>query len=949
MRPALQISSIAHVSLFAAALLIAAAVVRVSPAAASAAIAILSLTLVALAAPCTPATRQFLYLLAGIGALLYVMQAPQSGAHLTMSMIWLAAVGVSEISAAAHASAKRGTEATQRAAHLLQTILDADPNLIFVKDRQSRLTLVNQAVRRLFGKSNAELVGFGDEALGCTAEEAAAFRQADQEVLTTRDPVQYPDQHIVDASGAQHWFQATKVALPVDNDTTHILVVAADVSDRIYAEARGKENERLLRSLTAAIAELLVNDDLSAAICTALRMIGEAIEVDRAIIFENQAPDAAGHVIAIQRFGWEQIHADSCMEAPPRQIAYFPHLQRWYELFQRRQPVVGSVEEMPAEEQTLLAGYQTLAVIALPIFVTERFWGFLEFDYRSQTALQHDQIAPVLETLAATLGAAIGRRATRQQLRRQEQMTSAILHALPDLIYVKDRAGRYITANPAHLALLGVSTVEEIVGKTDFAFFSHESTVPFFSEEQEIMRSDSPVLARVEVINVDTPEKRRWVLASKIPMHDTAGEVSGLIVISRDITELKETEAALRLAKEMAEEAMAAKSEFLANMSHELRTPLNAVIGMASLLDGTELSDEQKEYVSTVHIGSKILLTVIDDILDFSKIEAGRLEIESHPFHLVTLIEDIMRLLKLSAEQKSLALTTTIDSAVPVEVAGDAVRLRQVLVNLLNNAIKFTEKGEVRLEVRGEPLDGVQWRLIFAVHDTGIGIPTEARDRLFQPFSQVDASTTRRFGGTGLGLVISRRLVELMGGEIGAASIEGEGSTFHFSVVVSDASPRRERAASAPISADQPPSTASQPSSRAPLRILLAEDNVINQKVAARILQRLGYTATIVSNGLEALDAAKKTEYDVVLMDLHMPEMNGLDAARAIRRQLAAGRQPYIIALTADVGEESSAQCYAAGMDAVLFKPIEVNSLAEALHAVDASAPAMTESVSQEH
>lgn len=931
MRKTLQTGSIIRIALFATALLAGVAIVRAFPTSANVVIAVWALALVALAAPGSLWTRVTLYMLAATGAVAYLVQTSQSGESLTVLLVWLAALAVAEISAAVHARAKRSREAAQHTARLLQAIIDANPNLIFVKDRNSKLTLVNDAVRRLYGKSDAELLGFGDEALGSTTEEVAAFRQADQTVLTTRRTLHYPIQRIVGHDGEGRWFQANKVVLPVDDNDLQILIVGADVSDRIHAEERAKANEELVRSLAAAIAELLVNENLSAAICTALRMIGEAINADRALIFENGTPDTAGRAIATQRHSWERLSAEACVETLPRQVVYFPHLRRWYDLFQRRQPVVGNIEEMAEDEQALLASRQASAIIALPIFVMERFWGFLEFDCRHDTLIQYNHIAPVLETLAATLGAAIGRQTTRQQLHHQEQMTSAILHALPDLIYVKDRAGHYITANPAHLALLGASTVEEIVGKADFAFFSHESTVPFFSEEQEIMRSDKPVLARVEVINIDTPEKRRWVLASKIPMHDSAGEVNGLIVISRDITELKETETALRLAKEMAEEAMAAKSEFLANMSHELRTPLNAVIGMASLLDGTELSSEQREYVNTVRIGSKILLTVIDDILDFSKIEAGRLEIESHPFNLIALIEDIMRLLKLAAEQKALALTTTIDPAVPAEVAGDAARLRQVLVNLLNNAIKFTERGSVNLEVSGQCLEGALWRLGFAVHDTGIGIPPEAHERLFQPFSQVDASTTRRFGGTGLGLAISRRLVKLMGGEIGATSVEGAGSTFHFSIVVKDASTCGGNVAPAHIDVHSMPSAPPSPSQQTPLRILLAEDNLINQKVAVRILQRLGYTATVVNNGREALNSAKSAEYDVILMDLHMPEMNGLDAARAIRQELAADKQPYIIALTADVGESSSDQSLAAGMDAVVFKPIEVGSLTDAL------------------
>ncbi|HEY4590535.1 MAG TPA: ATP-binding protein, partial [Thermoanaerobaculia bacterium] len=392
--------------------------------------------------------------------------------------------------------------------------------------------------------------------------------------------------------------------------------------------------------------------------------------------------------------------------------------------------------------------------------------------------------------------------------------------------------------------------------------------------------------------------------------------------------EVRERTADLQAAKEEALAASRAKSELLANMSHEIRTPMNCVIGTTHLLLETPLSPAQRDHVETVRASGEALLVLINDILDFSKMESGRMVIERAPFSPREVIDECLGIVAPLAAQKGIALSSgpgENGDGMPEALVGNVARTRQVLVNLLGNAVKFTPRGEVRVELSVRPLDDGRFEAHFAVSDTGIGIPAEELDRLFVAFSQLDGSPARQQGGTGLGLAISRRLVELMGGRIWVESAVGQGSTFHFTIPGEAAPPPPRRPAA--VSSRLDPGLAR----RHPLRILLAEDHLVSRQMTAGLLAHLGYQADLASHGREVLEALESRRYDVILMDVQMPEMDGLEVTRRIRRELAPDRQPKIIALTAHAMAGDRERCLEAGMDGYLSKPVEIAALEAAL------------------
>ena len=650
-----------------------------------------------------------------------------------------------------------------------------------------------------------------------------------------------------------------------------------------------------------------------------------------------------------------------------------------------------------------------------------------------------------------------------EEITRRQQQLDTVITTVDEGITLSDENGRFEIFN---------AKMEELTGYTKAEANEAEFTARLYPDPKDRQKAmdrlneveDQGFIRDVETtVRTKTGEERTLLISTRIVY---VKERVMYLSAYRDITARKRWEEELRTAKESAESATVAKSQFLATMSHEIRTPMNGVIGMTDLLLQTDLTPEQKEYTEIIRTSGETLLTLINDILDFSKIESGKLEMERRPVDLQNLVEETLDLVSLRAVEKGLDLLYLIDASVPPYVMGDPVRLRQVLLNLVNNAVKFTEQGEVFLSVTEVERNGAESLVRFTVKDTGIGIPAEKTDRLFSVFTQMDASTTRKYGGTGLGLAITKRLVTLMNGEITVESVEGKGSSFHVTIplpttaqpeshpkkFIRGAVPELEgkrvllvddnrtnldilsiqctqwgmlpRATTSPreavrwITAGDPfdiaivdyhmpetsgvdlarsirslrteqalpvvlfsssgrsefsetenalfaavilkpmkqahlyatmidvlagtgrherdrRSAASRQSAllaeQVPLRILVAEDNLINQKLALRLLQQLGYSADIAATGKEAVAKVKKNVYEILFMDIHMPEMDGLEATRMIVNSIDAPMRPRIIAMTADAMSGDREKCLNAGMDDYISKPVRLDSLHDIL------------------
>jgi two-component system sensor histidine kinase/response regulator len=503
------------------------------------------------------------------------------------------------------------------------------------------------------------------------------------------------------------------------------------------------------------------------------------------------------------------------------------------------------------------------------------------------------------------------RKRTELALRESEETLHVFLNAIPEPALLLDAQMMILASNEAMAISLGRS-VDELIGKYAFDFIPPHIAKPRKAWVDKVFQSADPVCfedsnAGLHFINYVSP------------ILDESGKVSKVAIFAIDITERKRSEEELKRAMEAAKAAVKAKSEFLANMSHEIRTPMNAVIGMTSLILETNLDQEQKECLETIRISGNALLAIINDILDFSRIDRGKIELECQPFHVQSCIEESLDLISNQASEKGLKLYYKPEGYIPETVVGDALRVRQVLINLLSNAVKFTEKGEIEVHALASELSDNSYKIHFLVRDTGIGISQETLGRLFQPFSQADTSTSRKYGGTGLGLAISKRLVELMGGEIWAESGEGRGSTFHFTI-------RANACSGLPENVKPAAAQHYEPKEARDLRILLAEDNPVNRRMAILMLRKLGYKVDSVANGLEVLQALERQKYDLILMDVQMPEIDGLEATREIRRRWPSDSLR-IVALTANAIAGDREKCLEAGMDDYLCKPINLEDL----------------------
>lgn len=522
--------------------------------------------------------------------------------------------------------------------------------------------------------------------------------------------------------------------------------------------------------------------------------------------------------------------------------------------------------------------------------------------------------------------------------RRLLQRHSVAVQTTDNLVVITDESGRIEWVNDAFTRHTRY-TLDEVRGLVPGHVLQGADTDP---ETVAFMRdklaAHEPFTC--EVLNYSRSGDPYWIALEVRPILDDGGEVSGFVAVQSDVTTRRLTEETLRAAKETAEETGRSKERFLASMSHEIRTPLNAVLGLTELLLDTELEEEQRSYVVTAHQSGRHLLAIVNDILDFSALESGRVEVETTPTDPHELVADVCAMLGSTAERAGLQLGWTAADTVPAAVHTDPVRLRQVLINLVGNGLKFTDRGGVWIDLdylpAEESADG-EARLVAAVRDTGVGIPGDRVERLFEPFTQMDASTTRTHGGTGLGLAISLRIAQRLGGALEVDSVPGRGSIFTLTLPVVAAAPERSSPDVARPSASTSVDNLSYAAGRTAPAVLVAEDDPVNRMVALHMLRRLGIEADVATDGLEALAAIEDRRYDLVLMDVNMPRMDGLAATARVRE--LGGHQPRIVALTADALEGDRDRVMSAGMDDYLSKPYSMDDLERVL--VESVSPAV--------
>jgi signal transduction histidine kinase/DNA-binding response OmpR family regulator len=514
------------------------------------------------------------------------------------------------------------------------------------------------------------------------------------------------------------------------------------------------------------------------------------------------------------------------------------------------------------------------------------------------------------------------RRRAEKELEQTNAILKAVFQTIPAHINVTDSELKLLDVNIGTevLSKLGCKDKKDIIGQKCYEVFGQRSSDCALAR---CMQSGKP-----EIRFSTSHEDELFGISTKIytaPIRDRHNNITGAVECAVDITDLKKMEAELRSAKEAAEAATQAKTEFLANMSHEIRTPANAIVGFSRILKDTPLNLEQNKYVDRILAASDMLLSVITDILDLSKIEAGRIDLEETDFNLNQMVQEVVEVVSVKAKEKNLRICHKIDPAIYGELSGDVGRLRQVLLNLTGNAVKFTEKGEIRVYISLDNETDTRETLRFSVQDTGIGLSEDQTAILFKPFSQADTSFSRRYGGAGLGLAISKKIAKMMGGDIGVRSELGLGSTFWFTAVLKK---RFLRETSVQTEQKGP-----EPSGKIDIscRILVAEDDLLSQQIMQIMLKNLGCLSDIAGNGREVLQMLNENTYAMVLMDIQMPETNGIEAAKIIRGSDAAFKDIPIIAVTAHATDEDRATCLSAGMNGYLTKPVKPDKLRTAI------------------
>jgi len=694
---------------------------------------------------------------------------------------------------------------SRQSERLLRTMIDSTPDLIFIMDRQHRYQMVNQAFADRNGmtpdyyrnKTQLEIGMDREIVLGNPQKGLAGLWAEEQEVITTGKPARIAEQ-LISIKGTEKVVTTVRVPLKDEAGTVSgVLCFVHDITELKRTEEDLRRKDRMLQAIAVATVELIRNDDFEAAVGKVIAFLGFRMDLDRVNIYCNNT-EGRNVVFIDQLAAWDRSTDIVEYRCPSMQHIPSSCMPFVMETLSRNEIYCGNVGELEDEGlQTLLAGRAVRSLASIPIFVGDRFWGFVTFN--------------------------------------------------------------------------------------------------------------------------DCSKRRQWTEADFSILRSFSGTLAAVI-------EQKETEQQLIRAKEDAESANRAKSEFIANMSHELRTPMNGIIGFNDLVLTTELQPTQRDYLDNVRRSAYNLLTLINDILDFSRIESGKFEIDRTAFSPARLAEEAVDMLTIKAFEKQLELLCRVDPNLPARLLGDAVRIRQVLVNLLGNAIKFTEQGEIFVEVKAEYLireddDRRYCMLIISVKDTGIGIPAEKLDQIFESFTQADTSITRKYGGTGLGLTISRNLAQMMDGELEVSSLPGRGSQFTFSLPL-------EIIEDKPMPAPRPLSSLK--------KVLVVDDNATNRLLMQGIFEYLYIPCAICSGGKEALAAIDRAisdgqPFDLIITDHQMPEMDGITLAREIKKKERDDTQPVMLMLSSLEKMSYEREAKAAGIHIFLQKPVKLKEISNVL------------------
>ncbi len=826
---------------------------------------------------------------------------------------------------------------------ILRTVIDNLPQLVFWKDHQSNYLGCNQAFAKNANlESPHQIIGKNDLDLGFSQKEVHLSRQLDKHIIESEPTVieyLYEEQR---EGRKEDILKVSKRPLyDVSGAVMGIVGTAEDITEKIRTERAIADSEAKYRHL--------VNSADDAIFLHGLDENGQLTNY----LDVNEA--------ACSRYGYsrEEFLQMSPLELTPPELQNEDESRELITLLRENNKHVFEFTHLTKDGKRI-----PVEINATSFILNDRtYYTSITRDISKRKQAERElsdhreHLEKLVKARTRELTQAKERveKINRAKTKQWDFLRTVIKHT-PALIYVKDTRSRFIIANQATIEMMGVSSEEELKGKTDYDFYPQENAEQFALSEKALIGQKVELIEQEEHIPSMKTGEMKWLYTTKLPLRDENNKIVGLIGIGYDITQRKLADKERELLIAKAESASKAKSAFLANMSHEIRTPLNGVIGMTSLLFDTQLDETQQHYVGTLRKSGEFLLAIINDILDLSKIEAGKLELSLIPFRLSELLKSIRDIALSRFTTDKVELLISPSPQIPEHMVGDPDRLKQILLNLVSNALKFTEEGVVCVKVHVEEDREEDILLRFTVTDTGIGISDEKMELLFTNFSQLDNSTTRKYGGTGLGLTISKQLCELMGGTIGVDSSEGVGSEFSFTARFQkhDASSGEAATFTNTARVSLPSNESGTPPAlpagkktieecvENPAPLLIAEDNPINQQVMAGILGKLGFSQIeMVQNGIEVLKKLEQKQFQLILMDLSMPMMDGLTTTEKIRSKTFAcnANTLPIVALTAHAIKGDREMCLEKGMNDYLTKPVNPQELKRILDKWLSNAP----------